>query len=99
MKKAIEKKTINELEAIVELAMEIGTNDPIDWGMLSINEEDSYKLIALSILENTEFNDPEVGHIMLKASLVKVIVENFVLNLKMMEMINKNIGKNPKTVH
>ena len=38
------------IERIVILAQEIETQDPIDWGMLEISEEDSYKLIAMSVV-------------------------------------------------
>jgi hypothetical protein len=69
---------------VVSIAMEISKEDPIDFGMLNINEEESFKLIALGVLDNPEFFDPEIGNTLLVASLVRSIVENFVLNLKLL---------------
>jgi len=34
---------------IAELAMETELTDPIDWGMLSVDEMTAYKLIASSV--------------------------------------------------
>lgn len=73
---------------IVSLAMEASKEDPIDFGMLRINEEESFNLIAMSLLDNEEFFDEEIGHLVLLSSLTKSIVENFVLNLKLLEISN-----------
>jgi hypothetical protein len=73
---------------IVSLAMEAAKEDPIDFGMLKINEEESFKLIALGLLDNEEFFDEELGHVVLLSALTKSIVENFVLNLKLLEISN-----------
>lgn len=77
----IEKPDIN---LIVELAMEVSKENPIDFGMLSINEEDSYKLIALNILENDDLFNEKTGHTTMLAIVTKLLVENFVLNLKIL---------------
>lgn len=74
---------------IVDIAMEISKEDPIDFGLLTINEEDSFKMIALSILEKEEYFDPVLGNTLLLATLVRSITENFVLNLKLLDMIQK----------
>ena len=68
------------VEQLVELAMEVESVDPIDWGMLSISEEESYRLIAMSILENKDI-DKNV----LLAIITKLTVENMVLNLKLLQ--------------
>lgn len=73
---------------IVSLAMEVSKEDPIDFGMLKINEEESFKLIALGLLDNEEFFDEETGHLVLLSTLTKSIVDNFVLNLKLLEIAN-----------
>ena len=46
-----------ELEAIIEIVKEIETEDPIDWGMLAVDEDDAVRLIANNILDqyNTEW--------------------------------------------
>lgn len=74
------------VDLIVELAKEVETEDPIDWGMLNINEEDAYRLIALNSLEmlTPKYNDPNFKEVMI-ATVVKLVVENFTLNLKLRE--------------
>ena len=66
--------TIDEL---ADIAHEISITDPIDWKNLNISEEHAYKLMASHIIELD--NDP----LTLKAICVKLLVENFVLNLKL----------------
>lgn len=75
---------MNLTEQLVALAKEIETNDPIDWGMLSINEDNAYTMIASSVLENYLQLQPEERDMMLLATTVKLTVENFVLNLKLL---------------
>jgi hypothetical protein len=70
---------MSEVELLVELATEVEMEDPIDWGMLAIDEHDAYKLMATHVLE---MNNDDLTN---KAIIVKLLVENFVLNLKLME--------------
>lgn len=70
---------MTDVEALVTLAMEVEMEDPIDWGMLAIDEQEAYKLMASHVLEMS--NDDLTN----KAIIVKLLVENFVLNLKLME--------------
>ncbi len=76
---------MNLTEQLVELALEIEMADPIDWGMLSINERDAYDMIASSVLEQYLLIDKEERDMMLLAIVVKLTVENFVLNLKLLQ--------------
>jgi hypothetical protein len=76
---------MNLIEQLIELAQEIETSDPIDWGMLSIDEHDAYELVAGSVLDNYLSMDADSRDIMLLAVVVKLTVENFVLNLKLMQ--------------
>ena len=73
---------INEL---IDLAQSVETEDPIDWGLLSISEHDTYMMIATSVLEQyqtwKEMGDSE--KIMLSV-ILKLIVENFVLNYRLL---------------
>lgn len=72
------------VDMIVELAKEVESTDPIDWGMLNIEEDNAYRLIALSTLDNLapKYNDPHFREVIV-ATIVKLVVENFVLNLKL----------------
>jgi len=64
----------------VQLAKEADTVDPIDWGELNISEDEAFNLMAMHVAEM------ENNVLTLKACCVKLMVENFVLNLKLMGM-------------
>ena len=76
---------MNLVEQLVELAQEIESEDPIDWGMLSISEHDAYVTIASGVLENYLKTDVDSRDMMMLATVVKLTVENFVLNLKLLK--------------
>jgi hypothetical protein len=71
---------------IADLAKEVEAEDPIDWGMLPIDEDEVYRLMALHVVETMapKYDQPEFRDVML-ATVVKLVVENFVLNLKLKE--------------
>jgi len=77
------------VDTLVILAKEVESEDPIDWGMLNIDEESAYRLVAMGVLEKF----PEPWNIdqqtALLATVTKLIVENMTLNLK---LLNKNNG-------
>jgi len=62
---------------IAELAQETETVDPIDWGDLNISEAEAFNLMAMHVaeMENDDLTN--------RAIIVKLLVENFVLNLKL----------------
>ena len=64
------------LALLIELAMEM--EDPIDWTDLNITEKQAYAMMASHVMEmkNDLLTD--------KAIIVKLLVENFVLNLKLL---------------
>jgi len=65
-------------QLIAELAKECDSVDPIDWGQLNISEEEAFNLMAMHMAEL------EDNVLTLKATCVKLMVENFVLNLKLL---------------
>ena len=65
---------------LVLLAKEASISDPIDWSGLNITEEQAYILMASHVLEM------ERNHLTDGAIIVKLMVENFVLNLKLLGM-------------
>ena len=67
-----------DVKVLVELAKEGGDFDPIDWGDLNISDDEAYVMMAAHVLE-MERNSLTYG-----AIIVKLLVENFVLNLKLM---------------
>lgn len=63
---------------LVSIAMEAEVADPIDWSDLNISQEQAYVMMATQVLEMQ--SDPLTD----KALIVKLLVENFVLNLKLL---------------
>lgn len=78
---------MNLVEKLVSLAQEIESEDPIDWGMLEVSEEEVYKLVANQILEMYLISSPENRDEILLASCIKLSVENFVLQLKLLNKV------------
>jgi hypothetical protein len=72
------------LDQLVELAQQVEIEDPIDWGMLAVSEDEAYRLMALGVLDmfdDIEHNNKESAML---SVIVKLTVENFVLNLKLL---------------
>ena len=69
---------MEQWKLIADLAKECDSVDPIDWGELNISEEQAFNLMAMHVAELD--ND----HLTLKAICVKLMVENFALNLKLL---------------
>ena len=63
---------------LVLLAKEGEAMDPIDWGDLTLTEDQAYIMMATHVLEM------ERNHLTDGAIIVKLLVENFVLNLKLL---------------
>jgi len=63
---------------LVQLAKAGAEMDPIDWGDLNITEEQAYVMMATHVLQM------ERNHLTDGAIIVKLLVENFVLNLKLL---------------
>jgi hypothetical protein len=72
-----------DVDFLVDLAMECELSDPIDWGMLHITEEQAYQMMASQLLEQFgNVNKEDVMPVVL-ATATKLLVENFVLNLQL----------------
>jgi hypothetical protein len=72
------------VDQLIEIAREVETQDPIDWGMLAIDEQQAYRLIALNLVEFFENTNDQDRDTILMSTIVKLTVENFVLNLKLL---------------
>ena len=59
--------SLNLTQQIAQLAQEIEHTDPIDWGMLSIDEENAYMLMAGNILDMYLGMEPDHRDMMLLA--------------------------------
>ena len=71
------------LKQLIEIAKESNISDPIDWGKINLNEDTVYEMIGLSVVEMmAKIEKDENRDVLLAASILKLTVENFVLNLK-----------------
>lgn len=72
---------------ILDLVKEIDSEDPIDWGMLNVDENMATEIIATGLIEqyNTTWADmdPDERTTIMLATITKLVVENFTLNLKL----------------
>lgn len=75
------------VEMIVTLAREVELGDPIDWGMLSIGEDEAYRLMASNVVDQLlpKYTDSDFREVLM-AIVVKLVVENFCLNLRLAEI-------------
>jgi hypothetical protein len=80
------KKEITKTEYVgilVDLAQEIDIKDSIDWGMLNVNEQQAFELMANSVVDQIHSLPEDQREIIMMASLTKLLVENFVLNARL----------------
>ena len=72
-----------EVDFLVDLALECELEDPIDWGLLAITEQQAYQMMASQLLE--QFDNVSKDHLIpvILATATKLLVENFVLNLRL----------------
>ena len=71
------------IEEIIELAKEVELTDEIDWETLPLDVDKIYQIIGSQAYELYEqWTTSENGEAILLATITKLLVENFVLNLK-----------------
>jgi hypothetical protein len=70
-------------EQIIELAKEVELTDAIDWEDLPLEKDRIYQIIGSQAYElYANYSQSEDGEAILIATVTKLLVENFVLNLK-----------------
>jgi hypothetical protein len=67
------------LEQLVEIARTAEYKNPIDWGELPIDEETVYRVYAGAVYTSYSKTSLQNKDIVMLASLIKLHVENFVL--------------------
>ena len=71
------------LEQIIELAKEVEISDEIDWDDLPLDKDRIYQIIGSQTYElYQEYSQSEHGEAILLATVTKLLIENFVLNLR-----------------
>ena len=71
------------LEQIIELAKEVETTDAIDWDNLPLNKDSIYQMVGSQAYElYKQHASTESGEAIIVSTIIKLLVENFVLNLR-----------------
>jgi hypothetical protein len=71
------------LEQIIELAKEVEISDEIDWDDLPLDKDRIYQIIGSQTYElYQEYAHSENGEAILLATVTKLLIENFVLNIR-----------------
>jgi len=87
------EETLTKTEAVgrlVGLAKEVEIKDPIDWTKMQVTEDDVYELMAANVIDQI-FSLPDEHKLTVSmATMTKLLVENFVLNIKLGEERLKN---------
>lgn len=74
------KYTVDE---IIELAKDVESEDSIDWSDLPVDRDKIYQMIGSQTYEiYSQKTKDEDSEAILLATVVKLVVENFVLNLQ-----------------
>jgi len=78
-----------DLELLVEIAREAEEIENFDWGRLNIGKEEAYKMIGSSVLDQFDKREyTEEDKITLLSTITRLTLENFLLNLKLLEIQN-----------
>lgn len=71
-------------EQIIELAKEVEANDGIEWGNLPLDRDKIYQVVGSQAYELfDQFSATDDSEAVLMATVIKLLVENFVLNLQL----------------
>lgn len=68
---------------LAQLAQVVEISDPIDWGMLLVKEDEVYLSMAEEVIGIMKSYSPSDRQHIAMATVVKLLVENFMLNLKL----------------
>mgnify|MGYP006082592481 CR=1 FL=1 len=71
------------IQQLAQLAMEGDNVNPIEWGELAVNEEQAFLLMASQVLDQMEGCPEDQRAVVSMATMTKLLVENFVLNLRL----------------
>lgn len=74
------------INLIAELAQEVDKEDPIDFGMLQVDDESVWHLMASNVLEL--YGNSLDNKLITLATITHLVVENFVLHAQLMQKNN-----------
>ena len=73
----------NTIQQIAALAKQAEMIEPIDWSQLNITENEAYLMMASNVIEQLNSVPEDQRGIVSMSTMTKMLVENFVLNLKL----------------
>lgn len=76
---------ILRLRELVELAKMTEENDPIDWDLVDISPDTAYGMMAAHVIDIVEHLNAEDREVVMMSVMVKLLVENLVLNAALAE--------------
>lgn len=76
------------LDNLLELVMDYEQEDPIDFGMVAIKEEEAFRIIIQGVLEMVRDVDPDNLTIVLTVALIRALTENMILQLQKVQDIS-----------
>ena len=79
---------------LVALAKEVEIKEPIDWNALQISEDHAYDLMANSVIDQMNAVPDDYRVSIMMATMVKLLVENLVLNVNIERMKKNAPGTN-----
>ena len=86
-----EKLTKTEaIGKIVALAKEVEIKDTIDWTKLNVTENELYEIMADKVLDQMYGCPEEHREAVSMSTITKLLVENFILKIKVEEEKSKN---------
>lgn len=71
------------VEQLAKIAQEGEMTNPIDWGELAVKEEQAYLMMAAQVFDQMDGIPEDQRAIVAMATMTKLLVENFVLNLRL----------------
>ena len=75
---------IHTQEDIIELAKDVELGDSIDWSDLNVDRDRVYQVIGSQVYDlYTEWSEGADRDAVLLATIPKLVVENYVLNIKL----------------
>lgn len=78
-----EEERINTIHQIAALAKQAEMIEAIDWSQLNITEDEAYLMMASNVIEQLEAVPEDQRGIVSMSTMTKMLVENFVLNIKL----------------
>jgi len=70
-------------EEIIDLAKEVAVGDIIDWNNLPLDKDKIYQMIGSQAIETYTKTDDEDHTAILLATVIHLLVENFILNIQL----------------